>query len=134
MKRRSFLLACSAVALIPSEALAGSYLDRAAILVDACRRANEWLLSHLSDRELAATVRDMAEARVKVARKMQVPKEVAAAHPHLLLCLENAERAASGAAEGDNDVFFRYLRQCRDEEGLFRSLLNQLKMPLPPVK
>lgn len=134
MRRRTLLGLLSAAVLLAPDARAGSYLDRAAILFDASRRANDWLLAHLSDRELAAVIRDEAEARVKIARKMQVPKEIVAAHPHLLLSLENAERAASAAADGDNEGFFRYLRQCRDEEGLFRALLTQLKLQLPAIK
>lgn len=134
MKRRHFFLALAGLALLPRDAFAGSYLDRAALLLDECRKANDWIMAHLTDRELASVLRDVAEARLKAARKMQVPKEVVSAHPHLLLCLENAERAASAAADGDQQGFFRFLRQCRDEEGLFKALLSQLKYQLPPVK
>jgi len=134
MTRRTLLGVLAGLALAPREAHAGSYLDRAAILLDECRRGNDWLLAHLTDRELATVQRELAEARLKAARKMQVPKEVVSAHPHLLLCLENAERAASSAADGDQQGFFRFLRQCRDEEGLFKALLTQLKYQLPAVK
>jgi hypothetical protein len=134
MRRRDVLALVPAVLLVTSEARAGSYLDRAAILLDACRRANEWLLSHLTDKELATVLHDEAEARLKAARKMQVPKEIVAAHPHLLLCLENAERAAALASDGDVDGFLRFLRQSRDEEGLFKALLTQMKLSLPAVK
>ena len=134
MKRRDVLALVPAWLLVASEARAGSYLDRAAILLDECRRANEWLLSHLTDKELANVLHDEAEARLKAARRMQVPKEIVAAHPHLLLCLENAERASASASDGDTDGFLRFLRQCRDEEGLFKALLTQLKLSLPSVK
>jgi hypothetical protein len=136
MMRRSFLggLLASAATLTTGLAFGGSYLDRAALLLHECHQTNEWLLSHLTDRELAAVAHDMAEARVKAARRMAVPKEIVAAHPHLLLTLENAERAAAGAAAGDLEHFMQYLRVSRDEEGLFRSLLAQLKLPLPAVK
>ena len=132
--RRRALFALPAVLLLALDARAGSYLDRAAILLDACRRSNDWLLAHLTDRELASVLRDEAEARLKAARKMQVPKEIVAAHPHLLLCLENAERASAMANDGDVEGFLRFLRQCRDEEGLFKALLTQLKLQLPVVK
>jgi len=134
MKRRHFLGLLAGLALAPRRAWAGSYLDRAAILLDGCRRDCDWLLAHLTDRELASVLRNVAEARLKAARTMQVPKEIVAAHPHLLLCLENGERAASSAADGDQQGFFRFLRQCRDEEGLFKALLAQLKYQLPSVK
>lgn len=134
IKRRQFFPVFAMLALLPYEAFAGSYLDRAALLLDECRKANDWLLAHLTDRELAMVIHEAAEARLRAARKMQVPKEIVAAHPHLLLCLENAERAAAAAMEGDQQGFLRYLRQCRDEEGLFKALLVQLKYQLPPVK
>ena len=134
MRRRDVLALVPALLLVASEAQAGSYLDRAAILLDACRRSNEWLLSHLTDKELATVLHDEAEARLKAARKMQVPKEIVAAHPHLLLCLENAERATSPSLACDVEGFLRFLRQCRDEEGLFKALLTQMKLSLPAVK
>ncbi len=134
MRRRSLLLTLPALVLLARDAHAGSYLDRAAILLDGCRRSNDWLQAHLTDRELASVLHGEAEARLKVARKMQVPKEIVAAHPHLLLCLENAERAASQASDGDIEGFLRFVRQCRDEEGLFKALLTQLKLQLPAVK
>ncbi|RYE92072.1 MAG: hypothetical protein EOO75_07490 [Myxococcales bacterium] len=133
MHRRS-LLALPALLLLARDAHAGSYLDRAAILLDASRRSNDWLQAHLTDRELATVLHDEAEARLKAARKMQVPKEIVAAHPHLLLSLENAERAAAVASTGDIEGFLRFVRQCRDEEGLFKALLTQLKLQLPSVK
>ena len=136
MKRRLFLggLLTSAALLTTGLAFAGSYLDRAALLLNECHQTNEWLLAHLTDKELAAVAHDMADARVKAARRMAVPKDVVAAHPHFLLTLENAERAADAAAAGDLEHFMQYLRVSRDEEGLFRSLLTQLKLQLPPIK
>ncbi|MCS6902033.1 MAG: hypothetical protein RMJ98_19585 [Myxococcales bacterium] len=134
MNRRQLLKLLTGLVLAPRVAHAGSYLDRAAILLDGCHRDCDWLLAHLTDRELASVLRNVAEARLKTARTMQVPKEVIAAHPHLLLCLENGERAAAVVADGDQQGFFRHLRQCRDEEGLFKALLTQLKYQLPSVK
>lgn len=134
MKRRVTLLALAATALVATIAVAGTYLDRAALLLADCKRTNEWVLGHLSDRELAAVARDVAEARVRAARGMSVPKEVAGVHPHLLLALENGERACAAAADGDTDRFMHHLRISRDEDGIFRSLLAQQKLQLPPIK
>lgn len=117
-------------------AYAGSYLDRSAILLADTRRANEWILTHLSDREMSEILHDVSEARLKSARKMSVPtnpKEVAMAHPHLLLALETSERAAAAAAAGQNEKFLTLLRTARDEDATFRSLLSAAKLDLPSV-
>ena len=73
----------------------------------------------------------MAAARLKAASTLLVPKEVAQAHPHLLLMLENDERAADAARLGQAARFFECLRQARDEEGILRGVLKQLGWPLP---
>lgn len=134
MKKLAALIALLTATTLAALCYAGTYLDRAALLLQESRRSNEWLLAHLSDKELAAVARDVAEARVKTARKMSVPKEVINMHPHLLLMLENSERAASSAADGDTDRFMYHLRIARDEDSLFRSLLSQQKYQLPTIK
>ncbi|MFO0661341.1 MAG: hypothetical protein U0165_16135, partial [Polyangiaceae bacterium] len=93
MKRLVTLLALFSVVLVATIAHAGTYLDTAALLLSDARRSNEWVMSHLSDRELAKAAHESAEARVRAARQMTVPKEVVTMHPHLLLALENSERA-----------------------------------------
>jgi hypothetical protein len=75
----------------------------------------------------------MAEARVKAGRQINVPREVQAAHPHLLLALEATERALAGAAEGEPQRFLKLITQARDEERTFRALLTQQKLSLPDV-
>ena len=112
---------------------AGSYLDRSALLLADAKRSNDWVLAHLGDKDLALMAREVADARVKAARGMQVPKEVAGVHPHLLLMMENSERAASAAADGDNEKFLHHLRTARDEDATFRGLLAQQKLALPNV-
>ena len=119
--------------LVTSVAWGGSYLDRSALLLADARRGNEWVLSHLGDKELASMMRDVAEGRIRAARGMSVPKDVAGVHPHLLLMLENSERAAAAAADGDNEKFLHHLRTSRDEEANFRGLLAQQKLSLPNV-
>ena len=131
--RLARLLVLLAVLLVTSLAHAGSYLDRAALLLGEARRGNEWVLSHLGDKELALVAHTMAEARVRAAQKMAVPKEVAGMHPHLLLALESSERAAAAASEGENEKFLHHLRIARDEESAFRGLLAQQKLSLPSV-
>jgi hypothetical protein len=131
--RRGFcaLSLVAASALLAPLAWAGSYLNRAALLVAQASREANYLRPRLSDRELARTVHKLAAARLKAASTMQVPKEVAQAHPHLLLMLENYERAADAARGGRQERFFEFLTHARDEEGILRGVLKQLGWPLP---
>ncbi len=131
--RRGFCAASlvAASALLAPLAWAGSYLDRAALLVVQASREANYLRARLTDLELARTVHKLAAARLKAASTMEVPKEVAQAHPHLLLMLENYERAADAARGGQQERFFEFLIRARDEEGILRGVLKQLGWPLP---
>lgn len=132
MKRRGFILAAAAAALTgASPAWAGSYLDRATLLIAQATRESDYLRARLGDRELCRLVHDMASARVRAAGGMTVPKEVAQAHPHLLLVLENYERAAAAAVEGRATKFLVYQVRARDEERVLRGVLKQLGWSLP---
>ncbi len=121
----------AAVVLVAVPALAGSYLDRAGLIVRQSRTESDYLRARLSDKDLAKLVHAQARARVGAARNMTVPKEVAQAHPHLLLMLENYEQAASAAVDGSAARFFVYQRRARDEEAVFRGVLKQLGWALP---
>jgi hypothetical protein len=132
LSRRSFGLGLAAAALTAtSPAWAGSYLDRAALLIAQATRESDYLRARLGDRELCRLVHDMASARVRAAGAMTVPKDVAQAHPHLLLVLENYERAASSAVEGRAQKFLVYQVRARDEERVLRGVLKQLGWSLP---
>ena len=133
MKRFVSSLVALAIVVFGAVAWAGSYLDRAALLVTGARQTNEWVLGHLGDKELAMVAETIADARVKAARNMLVPKDVAPVHPHLLLMLENSERAAAAAADGDPEKFLHHLRTARDEEAAFKSLLSLQHLSLPDV-
>jgi hypothetical protein len=111
---------------------AGSYTERAWLLIGEASRANEYLERHVRDRELARLVAQAADGRLLAAKATDVPEEVALAHPHLLLMLEHYERAASAAASGQTARYERLASSARDEEQLLRSVLHQLGWPLPP--
>lgn len=132
--RRTFCLGCtlSLLAFGPSS-WAGSYLDRAALLLSEGKRAMEYLRLRLGDRELARLVQKLAAARVTAGGSMQVPPEVAQAHPHLLLVLERHERAASAAMSGEHGQFLEHVQRARDEEGIFIGILKQAGWILPAV-
>jgi hypothetical protein len=127
------VLIAFAMSLSP-DAFAGSYLDRAGLLVRQGRNEADYLENRVGNRELAEVVHRMAIARLSAAREMAVPKEVTQAHPHILLMLENCERAADAAETGETDRFVIYQRRARDEEQIFRSIMRQLGFPLEDEK
>lgn len=121
-------------ATLAFDAWAGSYLDRVGLLVRQGRSEADYLEYRVANRELAELVHRMAVARLSAARDTAVPKEVTQAHPHLLLMLENCERAADAAEVGESDRFVIYQRRARDEEQIFRSIMRQLGFPLEDEK
>jgi hypothetical protein len=132
MTRRTFARLAFAVAFAATRpAWAGSYLDRAALLLDESRREGDMLQPRTNDKEMVLIVKALAEARAKVGRTMEVPASVAKAHPHLLLVLENSERAADAASEGNFKKFMEHLTVARDEDRTFRALIAELGYALP---
>jgi hypothetical protein len=133
--RRAFLLLAGLSPLLfAATAEAGSYLTRAAMLVVQASRESEYLRGRVNDKDLAELVHQVAIARLEAASRMNVPKEVVQAHPHLLLTLENYERSADAAVQGHDDRFLVYQQRARDEEGILRGVLKQLGWALPDFK
>jgi len=133
--RRAFLrLAGLSPLLLATTAEAGSYLTRAAMLVVQASRESQYLRGRVNDKDLAELVHHVAMARLEAASRMNVPKEVVQAHPHLLLTLENYERSADAAVQGHDDRFLVYQQRARDEEGILRGVLKQLGWALPEFK
>lgn len=117
-----------------ARAFAGTYLDRAGILVRQARTEIDYLSYRTGDHDLAELVHRMTVARLSAARDMSIPKEVTQAHPHLLLMLENCERAADAAETGAGQRFIIYHRRARDEEEIFRRIMRQFGFPLEDEK
>lgn len=139
MKRRGFLggvLAATAAGLsglASGTAWAGSYLDRAALMLDEAKREADLVKPRTGDKELLLVVKALTEARVKVARKMNVPAAVVDAHPHLMLVLENCDRAMDAAIASNTVKCAECLVNAVDEERTFRNLMKQLGYTLPKV-
>jgi hypothetical protein len=134
MIRRIFAaLAVIAVLAVAPAAWAGSYLDRAALLLDEARKEGDMLQPRTYDKELATVVKALAEARAKAGRKMEVPAAIAKAHPHLLLVFEHCERAADAALAGNFKKFMEHLNTAREEDRTFRALVGELGYTLPEV-
>lgn len=128
MSRRAFLSAALGVALVTAlgSAWAGSYLSRAAVLLEAAELEGSALRQRLHDKDLARLTHRLATARIESAREMPVPKEVVRAHPHLLLVLEAYERAADAALRGADEAFLVALARAREERRTFEAVLGQL--------
>jgi hypothetical protein len=130
-RRAICLLGASALLLVATEALAGSYLNRAHLLIRHAMKEMEYLRSRVNDKELARVVHQLAQARLDAARTMTVPPEVAMAHPHVLLVLEACERAAQAAVDGAAEKFMVFYQKALDEERTLRSVLKKLGWSLP---
>ena len=130
--RRALLGALALVVLtVAVPAFAGTYLNRAVVLLSGASREAVYLRARLGDRELARVTHRMAQARLEAARTMTVPKEVEQAHPHLLLVLENYLQATEAASLGESDRFAIYHQRALDEERTFKAVLKQLGWLLP---
>jgi hypothetical protein len=125
------LLGAGALLLWARPAWAGTYLNRAVLLLNGAVREAAYLRARFSDKELARVTQRVAQARLDAANAMTVPKEVVQAHPHLLLVLESYTQAAEAATRGEAERFNSYHQRALDEERAFRAVLKQLGWVLP---
>ena len=133
MSRRLFaaLVVGLSLLLIPIQGWAGSYLDRSALLLDASRAERDMVRPRVQDKELVELAHQIASVRSVSASRMQVPKEVADAHPHLLLVLENTERAFAAALQRNYERFAELIGRARAEDHTFRAIITRLGYTLP---
>lgn len=139
MKRRAFMAvmlssAAATTLLWTPVAWAGSYLDRAALLLDEAQKEGDLLKARSTDKEIVALIAALAETRLDAGRHMEVPVAIAKAHPHFLLVLEHSERAADAASKGDLKKLLTHLTSARDEEAIFRAVVAELGYTLTPPK
>lgn len=134
-RRRAVLgLLAGALLIVPHAAWAGTYLNSASLLLAQAGTEGDYLRARINDKELAELIHKLADARLGAAKTMLVPKEVVQAHPHLLLVLENYERAADAATRGEAEKFLVYQQRARDEDRTFRGVLKQFGYALPEPK
>ncbi len=133
MKRCVMLMVLAAMVLFSTSAVAGPYLNTSAMLLHENAFASRWVRANLGDKQLAANAHKMAQARVDVASKMNVPPEVREAHPHLLLTLAAMERAMEAAAQGQVSNFIRQMQSSTGEAKTFKAVLKSLGFALPDV-
>jgi len=132
--RRLALLTLLGAVLLAGSAWAGTYLNSAVLLLSQGSKEGDYLRAHIGDKELAELIHKLSNARLEAAKGMLVPKEVVQAHPHLLLVLENYERAADAATRGESEKFLIYQQRARDEDRTFRGVLKQFGYALPEAK
>jgi hypothetical protein len=119
VQRRACLGLIAALFFTSALVWAGTYLNSAALLLAQASSEGDYL---------------RADARLDAAKNILVPKEVVQAHPHLLLVLENYERAADAATRGEGEKFLVYQQRARDEDRTFRGVLKQFGYALPEAK
>ena len=134
IRRRALLGLLGAALLGAASAWAGTYLNSATLLLAQASHEGDYLRARINDKELAELIHKLADARLEAAKGMLVPKEVVQAHPHLLLVLENYERAADSATRGEAEKFLVYQQRARDEDRTFRGVLKQFGYALPEPK
>lgn len=133
-RRRTLAALCVVALLTTGVAWAGTYLNSASLLLAQASHEGDYLRARINDKDLAELIHKLADARLNAAKTMLVPKEVVQAHPHLLLVLENYERAADAATRGEAEKFLVYQQHARDEDRTFRGVLKQFGYSLPEPK
>jgi hypothetical protein len=109
------------------------YLTEVAMVVEGARRLLSWTEKYGSEPEFARFAHPMAERYVEMAGRLVPPEELLPAHPHILLVVENVERALDAAASADTSAFRQRARTVREELVTLESVLKQFKMRLPEL-
>lgn len=105
-----------------------SYMSELSLVIDGARRLASFCEQHAEEKDLARWARPLAERYVELANHMLPSAKLAVAHPHLLLVVENLDRALDSAAAGDAATYQKRLRIARDELANLEAVLKQLKL------
>ena len=107
-----------------------NYLNRARLMLDFAVRTNEYVRQRLLDTELANFAHAMAEKNVLEAEKMTPPASLSLLHPHLLLVLENTERALAYAEKGELAKYRKQQRTLKKELHLLEAIAQRERIDL----
>lgn len=110
-----------------------TYLVELALTLEGARRLVLWVETHPNDPDFARFAYPLAERYVEMAGHMTPSKKLTTAHPHLLLVVENVERALDAAGQGDLAAFRQRMRTVREELSILDNVLKQLKLKLPEL-
>lgn len=109
------------------------YLAELALTLEGARRVMLWVETHPGDPDFARFAYPLAERYVEMAGHLTPSTRLVAAHPHLLLVVENVERAVEAASLGELNVFRQRARTVREELSILDNVLKQLKFKLPEL-
>jgi hypothetical protein len=109
------------------------YLAELALTLEGARRVMLWVETHPGDPDFARFAYPLAERYVEMAGHLTPSTRLVPAHPHLLLVVENVERAVEAASLGDMTVFRKHARTVREELSILDNVLKQLKFKLPEL-
>ncbi len=105
-----------------------TYMSELSLVIDGARRLVTFCEQHAEEKDLAKFARPLAERYVDLANRMLPSAKLAVAHPHMLLVVENLDRALDSAAAGDAATYQKRLRIARDELANLEAVLKQLKL------
>jgi hypothetical protein len=105
-----------------------TYMSQMSLVIDGARRLITFCEQHAEDKDLARFARPLAERYVELANRMLPSSRLAVAHPHMLLVVENIDRALDSSAAGDAATYQKRLRIARDELANLEAVLKQLKL------
>jgi hypothetical protein len=106
------------------------YQNRIRLMLDFAVRTNEYVRQHLGDRGLSAYSHAMAERNAIEAERMTPPGKYAVIHPHVLLVLENIERALFFSARGDMARYRHHQKVVRKELHILEAMAERERLEL----
>ncbi len=109
------------------------YLAELSMLLEGSRRLLLWAETYVGEPDFSRFAHPLAERYVDLAGRLVPPDNLVIAHPHLLMVVENVERALDAAASGDTPSFRQRARIVREELVTLESVLKQLKLRLPEL-
>ncbi len=107
------------------------YVTELSLVLEGARRVLLFSEAHAGDTELSRFAHPLAEYYVELAGRMTPGPQLAMVHPHLLLVVENVERALDAAAHGGQHAFRQHVRTVREELATLETVLKHLKVRLP---
>lgn len=137
---RALMVAALTLALLAPELAAAAeaearrdqvYLAELSLVVDGTRRLLTYCDHHATTPELVRFAHPLSERYVEMATRMLPSAKLAVAHPHLLLVVENLERALDAAAASDKGGYQKRMRIAREELSNLEAVLKQLRQRLP---
>lgn len=109
------------------------YVQRLVLVLDGVRRTLQWVEQHPGNEGLAQFAHPLAEQYVDMTEHMVPPTDLRLVHPHLLLVVENAERAIAAAEADDAHGFRQHVRTVREELRTMEAVLRHLGVELPEI-